>query len=204
MQFERLRKTEIQQAADLAARSFLDYAYFSIFVPNAKRRFRFLNTMLSVEFSVNDDRAELWAAKEDGKIVAVAMLCSPDYHKPTDSQYMKAGFWKVFLAGGIKAVSDWNAMDAEAGKPCHSRKDAWYLSLLTVDPQRKGQGIGSKMLQECIIPRIRQQGGKELTLFTNSEENRAFYQKNGLIEFHQTTISYRGKEMGSWSYYLTI
>lgn len=204
MQFERLRKAEISQAAELAARSFLDYAYFSIFVPNAKRRFRFLNTMLSVEFSINDDRAELWAAKEDGEIIAVAMLCSPDYHKPTDSQYMKAGFWKVFLAGGIKAVSDWNAMDAEAGKPCHSRKDAWYLSLLTVDPQRKGQGIGSKMLQECIIPRIRQQGGKELTLFTNSEENRAFYQKNGMTEFHQATISYRGKEMGSWSYYLTI
>lgn len=204
MQFERILKAEIPQAADLAARSFSDYAYFTIFVPNEKRRFRFLNTMLSVEFSVNNDRAELWAAKEDRKIVAVAMLCSPAYHKPTDSQYMKAGFWKVFLAGGIKAVSDWNAMDAEAGKPCHSRKDAWYLSLLTVDPQRKGQGIGSKMLQECIIPRIRQQGGKELTLFTNSEENRAFYQKNGLAEFHQTTISYRGKEMGSWSYYLTI
>jgi sensor histidine kinase YesM len=112
MQFERLRKAEISQAAELAARSFLDYAYFSIFVPNEKRRFRFLNTMLSVEFSVNDDRAELWAAKEDEKIVTVAMLCSPAYHKPTDSQYMKAGFWKVFLAGGIKAVSDWNAMDA--------------------------------------------------------------------------------------------
>ena len=144
MQFERLRKAEISQAAELAARSFLDYAYFSIFVPNAKRRFRFLNTMLSVEFSINDDRAELWVAKEDGEIIAVAMLCSPDYHKPTDSQYMKAGFWKVFLAGGIKAVSDWNAMDAEAGKPCHSRKDAWYLSLLTVDPQEKDRASAAK------------------------------------------------------------
>ena len=34
MQFERLRKAEISQAAELAARSFLDYAYFSIFVPD--------------------------------------------------------------------------------------------------------------------------------------------------------------------------
>lgn len=125
MLFEQLSISEIPQAAALAAQSFSDYAYFTIFVPNENRRFRFLNIMLSVEFNVNDDRAELWVAKENGEILAVAMLCNPEYHKPTDYQYMKAGFWKVFLAGGIKAVSDWNAMDAEAGKPCHRRKNAW-------------------------------------------------------------------------------
>ncbi len=202
IRYERAAKDEIPICAELAARSFADYEYFSLYVPEQNRRMRFLKAMMSSEFSVNADRAELWTAKENGRIVAVAMLCSPDYHKPTDGAYMKAGYWKVFLFGGIKTVSDWNAMDAAAGNPCHSRKDAWYLSLLTVDASKKGQGIGTAMLKNCILLRVRKQGGNELTLFTNSEKNRQFYLKTGFSLFHETTISYRGNQMGSWSFFI--
>ena len=46
---------------------------------------------------------------------------------------------------------------------------------------------------------IREQGGKELVFFTNSEKNIAFYKKLGFEVFDFRTIEYRGKTMGSWS-----
>ena len=46
---------------------------------------------------------------------------------------------------------------------------------------------------------LREQGGKELVFFTNSEKNIAFYKKLGFEVFDYRTIAYGGKTMGSWS-----
>ena len=56
------------------------------------------------------------------------------------------------------------------------------------------------MMQESILPYVRVQGGKSLCLFTNSEINRQFYQKNGFEEFHEQSFTYKGRTIGSWSY----
>ena len=67
------------------------------------------------------------------------------------------------------------------------------------DPDRKGEGIGSRMLQECLIPYVKEHGGKKLCLFTNSQGNRQFYRKNGFTEFDERQFAYKGKTIGSWS-----
>lgn len=54
---------------------------------------------------------------------------------------------------------------------------------------------GSAMLSVVL----REQGGKELVFFTNSEKNIAFYKKLGFEVFDYRTIAYGGKTMGSWS-----
>ncbi len=68
-------------------------------------------------------------------------------------------------------------MEKKAGEPCHSigGNNTWYLNSLTVDPTGQGRGIGSKMLQEYIIPYVRASGGDALTLYTNAEGNCKFY-----------------------------
>ena len=203
--FERMREDETGICVDLAAHAFADYEYFSVYVPNDRKRMRFLLAMLQSEFRANRSLANLFTAKEDGKVVAVAMLCDPDYKKPTDMDYMKAGFGKVFLRGGIRNVSAWNAMEAKALTPCRGLTgNTWYLNLLTVDSVLEGRGIGSKMMQEFLIPYVRDHGGATLCLFTNSEINRKFYLKNCFEEFHAEHFSYRGKSIGSWSYRFKI
>ena len=46
---------------------------------------------------------------------------------------------------------------------------------------------------------VRERGGKQLTLFTNSEKNISFYTKCGFETFHKCDIAHDGKTMGSWS-----
>ena len=201
LSFEAMKPEERVICAELAAKSFYDYEYFTDYVPDDKRRWRFLRTMLAIEVKINDGLARFFTAKEDGQIVAVAMLCDPNYHKPSDAEYIKAGFLKCYFQGGVRNVAAWNSMEGEAGKPCHALAGrTWYLNLLTVDPQRKGKGIGSRMLHECILPYVKEHGGNALCLFTNSQINRKFYQKNGFREFDERFFTYKGKELGSWSY----
>ena len=90
--FEKMMPQERETCAALAARAFNDYEYFTDYVPDDKKRSHFLNTMLQIEVKLNDGPATFFTAKDDGKIVAIAMLCPPDYKKPSDMAYMKAGF----------------------------------------------------------------------------------------------------------------
>ena len=203
LSYDRMRKGERATCASLAARAFMDYEYFTDYIPDDHRRARFLDAMMEIELRINDGPAFFFTAKDEGALVAVAMLCPPEYVKPSDLAYMKAGFGKCFLRGGIRDVAAWNAMEGKASEPCHSLDgNTWYLNLLTVDPPAKGRGIGSAMLQECLIPFVREHGGNGLCLFTNSQENRKFYRKNGFREFDERWFEYRGHRLGSWSYRL--
>ena len=80
--FEKMLPHEHEECAALAARAFGDYEYFTDYVPNEKKRRRFLNTMLQIEVKLNDGPATFFTAKDSCQIVAVAMLCPPEYKSP--------------------------------------------------------------------------------------------------------------------------
>ncbi len=204
LSYEKVQAKELLPCADLAARAFGDYEYFSIYVSDDRKRKQFLRALLRSEFRSNQDSATFFTARKDGELAAVAMLCAPDYRKPSDGQYLRTGYLSAMFHGGVRNVNAWNEMEKLAGAPCHALgENTWYLSLLTVDPAFAGQGIGSGMLRDCLIPYTQQNGGAALCLFTNSQRNRLFYQKNGFTEFHSQQFSYNGKQIGSWSYRIT-
>ena len=205
MVYEIMKDSEAKACVDLAAAAFGHYDFFSIYVPSDKRRPAFLKSMLGTEVRVNRRRAHFLTAKEDGQIVAFAMLRPPEYRMPGNAEYLKAGFWKNLLIGGYRNVAAWFEMDQKAGVPCGELGgETWFLNILTVAPEKEGKGIGSRMLHEAIIPYAQQHGAKTLCLYTNSEINRKFYTRNGFQEFHAQQFSYKGKTLGSWSYKMDI
>ena len=202
MTYEEMRPEEMKNCVELASKAFGHYDFFSVYIPS-RRIPRFLRSMLGVEFRVNQGLVRYFTAKENGKIIAVAIVRDPSYKMPTEKQYLKAGFWKNLVIGGYKNVVAWYEMDQTAIKPCETLGGkTWFLHLLAVDVEKEGMGIGSRMLQECVIPYVKEQGGETLCLYTNSEINRKFYKKNGFREFDSTVFSYKGNSFGSWSYRL--
>ena len=115
--FEKMRPDERGVCAALAAQAFGDYEYFTDYIPDDRRRTRFLNAMLKIEVRINDGPADFFTAKDDGNIVAVAMLCSPEYKKPSDMAYMRAGFGMCFLLGGIGMWRPGTKWRARRGNP---------------------------------------------------------------------------------------
>ena len=202
-----MKREDLQHCALLAAEAFADYEYFSLYISNERRRQRFLNALIHCEFKANWERngCIFFIAKENEKTVAVAQLCSPEFVRPSDGDYLKAGWMKVWLGGGFKKVNAWSAMEELASAPCHDFEGKhWYLSLFTVKKEDEGKGIGSAFLKECLIPFVKRANGEVLTLFTNSVANCKFYEKNGFSLFDEKKFEYNGKSIGNWSYMMML
>lgn len=205
LQFELMKPDEMNECIKIAAKAFENYDFFSVYIPSDRKRPLFLRSMIGTEYRVNRGLVHYLVAKENGKIVAVATVRSPEYQMPSEKQYLRAGFWKNLVIGGYKNVVAWYEMDQAAGKPCQELGgNTWYLHLLAVDVKSEGKGIGSRMLKECVIPYVKEHGGETLSLYTNSEINRKFYIKNGFHEFHEQRFSYSGRSFGSWSYRMDL
>ena len=207
LEYQAMEPSEWKACVLLAAEAFYDYAYFSIYVPDDERRKRFLRALIRCEFKANRNLGTVtfFTAKENGKTVAVAQLCSPEFKKPDDLTSVRSGWFSAVFKGGSKGVNAWNAMEKTASAPCHELTGQnWYLSLLTVDPKNEGRGIGSRFLNDFLIPYARNAGGETFSLFTNSEVNRRFYEKNGFTLFDEKRFEYGGKAIGSWSYIMKL
>lgn len=89
----------------------------------------------------------------------------------------------------------------EAKKPYKSLKEpAWYLEVLGVLPSYQGKSLGSKMINDCLIPFISKSGGGTLALITNTDLNRSFYKKNGFEEFSESRIRRFNLEIYNWGF----
>ena len=202
LEFGRVNRKELRQAAELAARAFGDYEYFTNWFPEKEERDRMEIAIIWCSYKTNFSRVHLLSAKLDGKIVGTAELNAPDYKDPSVLSYILHGWLNVYKAAGIKRVNDWITMDAAASKPCHDYQktgpDIWYVSSLTVDPSMQGIGLGAKLM-DYYENYIRERGGKQVVLVTNSQKNLNFYLKRGYELFDEREFEYDGNKMGSWS-----
>ena len=202
LEFGRIDRKELRQAAELAARAFNDYEYFKNWFPDEEERAKVEISIIWCSYKTNFSRVHQLYAKLDGKIVATAELNAPDFKEPSVLSYILHGWLNVYKAAGIKRVNDWIAMDATAGEPCHDYQRTgpgiWYLSSLSVDPDMQGTGLGTKLI-EYYENYIRERGGKQVVLVTNSQKNLNFYLKRGYELFDERSFEYNGNKMGSWS-----
>ena len=202
LEFGKMNKSEIREAAELATRAFDDYEYFTNWFPDKEERSRVQFAIIWHEYKTNFGVATYLVAKEAGVLAAVAQLNPPSYRKPSDLCYFLHGWLRVYNAGDKQRIDDWLAMDAAAGKACHDYQKTgegiWYASSLTVDPAFQGTGVGTRFI-EYWEDYVIENGGKQLVFFTNSEKNLNFYLKRGYEVFDEREFEYNGNRMGSWS-----
>ncbi|WP_148302614.1 GNAT family N-acetyltransferase [Caldalkalibacillus mannanilyticus] len=170
----------------------------------------FMSDVYLVYIKTYSKNNECFVGEENGKIKSVAMIARP--HSPDINllDYFRSGAFKLLKKISLlpKLLKFLDVLE-EGHKPCNGIKEhSWMLEFLAVDKFCKGQQLGTKMLNECVIPYIMNQscGTKPVTFitFTNTEINSRFYLKNGFTEFDYTTIQRNGKEIGNWSFRMTI
>ena len=195
-------REELDEAGLIMARAYENYDYVTLYFPDMEKSRKGLQIFMCSVLKALYGKADLLAVHRDGKLVARATLEAPVFKKPSAFQYIIHGFWRVYLNTKWSEINGFIAMDENASKPCHdfqkSGPDIWYLSMLEVDPSAQGQGVGSQFLT-YMEEYVRERGGKQLALFTNSQENLAFYSKRGYEVFHECEIEHDGRKIGSWS-----
>ena len=202
LEFAPLHRKELRQAAELAARAFSDYEYFTTWFPDPKECARVEMAIIWYAYKTNFNRVQQLTARLDGQIVATAELNAPDFKEPSVLSYILHGWLNVYRAANIKRVNDWIAMDATAGQPSHDYQKTgsgiWYLSSLSVDPYMQGKGVGTQFL-DYLENYIRERGGKQIVFYTNSQKNLNFYLHRGYELFDERVFDYHDRKMGSWS-----
>lgn len=201
LQFEKLKKEDIKEASELAARAYFDYIYITIFF-DLKERQRGLARFLAINRKGNFKGSHMLTARLDGRMVAEAALEPPGYKQPSVLKFILSGYLKMYFLTNWKHLHAFLAKDQEAGTPCHdyqkNNPDVWYLSMIEVDSPFHNQGIGTQFLS-YLEDYVRQHGGKTMVLFTNNRENLSFYTKRGYEVFHEYEITHNGQTMGNWS-----
>ena len=87
LEFGPLNRKELRQAAELAARAFSDYEYFTNWFPDDEVRARVEISIIWHAYKTNFKRVHQLSAKLDGKIVATAELNDPDFKEPSVLSY---------------------------------------------------------------------------------------------------------------------
>ena len=201
LQYEKLKKEEIKEASELAARAYFDYIYITIFF-DLKERQRGLARFLAINRKGNFKGSHMLTARLDGRMVAEAALEPPGYKQPSVLKFILCGYLKMYFLTNWKHLHAFLAKDQEAGTPCHdyqkNNPHVWYLSMIEVDPPFHSQGIGTEFLS-YLEDYVRRHGGKTMVLFTNNRENLSFYTKRDYQVFNEFEITHNGQTMGNWS-----
>ena len=77
LEFRKMNKSEIREAAELATRAFDDYEYFTNWFPDKEERNRVQFSIILHEYKTNFGAATYLVAREAGTLAAVAQLNPP-------------------------------------------------------------------------------------------------------------------------------
>lgn len=200
---------DFNRIAQLSAHSFGNYPYFDCafrhLFKNNDSYITYMEKLHRVHIKANTQQNKCFVGIKDGDIISTALLQDPDKKKADVEDYVKAGGLNLIFPVGLSKILNFFHFSEDARSDCDKKyPSAWYLEVLAVDNSMKGCGLGSSMLNDCLIPYIKNQGGKELTLITNTESNRRFYTQNGFHEFSERILQQNGQTVENWSFCLDI
>jgi len=201
MIYKQATRNELENVAKSMAVAFIDYPFImshSFFKHNFKNdedALHFLEEMCFIYVRAIFNKVTIWLDMEQNKIRGLAILSKVENMEVSIGDLMVGGliqflprlckkyalrFIKFFLKGA--AVLSPEFIDSEA----------WYLHIFAINPNYQGKQVGSKLMNECLFPYIRNQQGSCLATSTNTELALKFYTKNGFELLAKEQLSCHG------------
>jgi len=201
------KKSEVETMAVIVAEAFMDYPLYQPLrkiINNEKKYARFMVDMQRTLIKAHIKKKDCFVGLVDEEIISFIILEKPK---------SKVSFFRYLSVGGLKLgtyscittmLSFFNYLD-RAWNACNkTKKTAWFVVQVAVSKLYQGKQFGSKLFQEFVYPYIRANGGKMLTLSTNTESNYRFYIKNGFTEFDNTPLHWKGNTVENRSFKIAL
>ena len=191
---------DLKTICTLCADAFMDYDFYKPFVEDPKKRWKFIYDLHVQCFKAEIKRKQAVVGEEDGEIITAFSIHDPGRKQAGFSEYLVSGIGMLFHYGTtpLSWFSMYDKCIAPADRFIKENPEVYYLEILAVRPDRQRHGIGTKDIQEYMVPYIRAKGGGILSLITNSVENTLFYGSNGFTCFDHMQVPAAGKEIGNW------
>lgn len=209
IQYRKANENDIDELAKMVAESFGEYPLYDMVL-----RDKFKETKDYVAFTAILQRVHIISylkkhvclvGVQNSKICCMTLLKQPGTRKVSLWDYICAGGLQLIPFVGFFRLIEMIGVMEEVRKEISQRhQDAWYVEMLSVNKEYQGQRIGSRMINDCIVPYVEEHGGEKVTLITNTELNRKFYLKNGFCELFAKSVRRQGKESPNWGYLRVI
>lgn len=189
MEIRELEPDEVESAAEMLTRAFADSPLMQVLAPDEATRPDICRWFFEAQLCYGLLYGDAWAAVEDdGTVQGVAIWWAPENVEPDDERASESG-----LADGpaIVGPEGWERLQelSRAMSALHTQVASdphWYLSIIGVDPEMKGQGIGGEILAASL--EFVDDEGYPVYLETAVERNVAFYQRYGFVVGGQVNV----------------
>lgn len=176
-QIRRLARADLAGAVASAARAFHDDPLFNFFEPDLVKQSKRLPGLMRATIVDTLPLAETYAAYVDGKAKAVAAWMPPGTYPRSPRReamfYLRALPSMLMVGRRLPpALQLLTTIDK-----AHPKHEHWYLSLLAVDPELQGRGLGGALL----APVLERADGEGLPVYleTQTDANVAWYGRHG-------------------------
>lgn len=179
-----MTKNDIQKFAECIAVSFKDYPLFEFFC-NKKYSVKKMTNFWKVSLKMSNRKCLCLASDDD--VNAVIILVPPKSKDPGVIKYLLNGGLRILFNFGFKGANRMLMFENYAGKikSKYSDDKTWYINILCVKPEFRGQKLGGSLFK-CSIE-LANFLNNSLYLETMKEINVKIYEKYGfeLVETNQ-------------------
>lgn len=209
LKFRKATEKDIKKLAQMTAHSFSEYPLFDSVLRDSfsslEDYIRFTTEIHEVNFRISLRKHVLLVGTENERLCSVAILESPRHGHVSLLDYILAGGLKLGLKVGFTNILQMKKLAEDVRKEINQRyPNQWYVGILAVNKEFQGQQLGSRMIEECLIPYVTEQKAELLTLITNTELNRKFYIKNGFLEVLSEQLKVGKNVVNNWGYIRNI
>ena len=189
--------------------AFVNYPlFYNIFEDDFKTKEKFLECYRKIIkgiFKATVRKDACYVGLKDGQVASIVIVESPD-NKPIGVwDYAVSGMPGVIMRLGLKNTFKFMELSERTEDVVKSIKEPhWHLYFLVVNPKLQSKGLGSDAIQNFVIPLVKDNNGKMITVTTNSENNVKFYLKNGFSLVKEETIMYNEKSLGNWTFRMDL
>ena len=182
--------------------------FYNIFEDNFKTEEKLLDfykLVIKTIFKATIRKDACYIGLKDGQVASIVIVESPDNKPISVWDYTVCGMPGVIMKLGIKNTFKFMDISDRTEVVVKSIKEPrWHLYFLAVDPELHGKGIGSDAIRNFLIPLVKKNNGKLITVTTNSEKNVSFYLNNGFSLVEEERLEYNEKPFGNWTFRMDL
>ena len=182
--------------------------FYNIFEDNFKTEEKLLDfykLVIKTIFKATIRKDACYIGLKDGQVASIVIVESPDNKPISVWDYTVCGMPGVIMKLGIKNTFKFMDISDRTEVVVKSIKEPrWHLYFLAVDPELHGEGIGSDAIRNFLIPLVKKNNGKLITVTTNSEKNVSFYLNNGFSLVEEERLEYNEKPFGNWTFRMDL
>jgi len=201
IRIEKMHISELEEVAILLTDAFdTNPAYSLIFNQSGKPNEGLFWLFKTSLFLINRRKPVTRVVKEKGsnKIIGAYSLIPPEGVKNSISDYLHIGLPKFILKFGLhnlRKMMNLNTFNKETLQKSIGAKKYYYLSMVAINKEYRGKGIGTFLVRNCLEALAEQ--GKNcqlLALTTQLPENVVFYSRLGFNKIDEGYLNYRGNK----------